>query len=96
MFKIIDGMKKREVGIASVLVGIMLGMIISAMCMSYSLHYEDLVAAATKNCSDTNKAVLIDGYFWGTSIRVQCADGKTSRYPLVLHGNSVHVDHDRK
>jgi hypothetical protein len=99
MMKFISGMSKSDVAIASTLVGTLAGMAVSAVCMTYSLHAEDVIAAMSKNCTDTNKAVLIDGYFFGTTLKVQCADGTVKHYPiekLALHGNGVHVDDHRK
>ena len=85
-------MHKGEISVACILIGVLLGMIISAICMSYSLHVDDIELAIATSCNAPNKAILVDGYFFGNTLKIKCTDGKISRQQLVLHGNRINVD----
>lgn len=77
----LDGMTKREVFTASILTGILLGMIIPVVFLKYSLNVDSINTVIANSCINGTPKIL-EVYFFGKRAEVQCNDGETHNYNL--------------
>jgi hypothetical protein len=83
----IGAMSKKETGLFSLLVGILLGMLVSIF-MEYSIHVDKLNGIISNSCT-SSKAETVSISFFGKRVKIECSSGEVHHYNLwVLDRNS--------
>lgn len=90
MLKIFSGMSKGEAAILFSLLGIILGMIVSAFFLKFTISIPQLEEDIAISCVKSEPAKL-HVYLFGTRISVECKNGQMNHYNLILHGNSTDI-----
>jgi hypothetical protein len=83
----IGAMTKKETGLFTLLVGILLGMLASIF-MEYTIPVNKLNAIISHSCI-SSKAETVSISFFGKRVKVECSSGEVHHYNLwVLDRNS--------